>query len=94
MQVAAGSTVLAASGAMAQAKPVDEKDPQAAGLGYVADTAKADAKKYPKHDKAQKCSTCQLFAGKAADATGPCPLFAGKQVSAAGWCSAFAKKAA
>ena len=93
MQVAAGSTVLAASGAMAQAKPVDEKDPQAAGLGYAADTTKVDAKKYPKHDKAQKCANCQLFAGKATDATGPCPLFAGKVVAANGWCSAYVKKA-
>jgi hypothetical protein len=93
MQVAAGSTVLAATSAMAQAKPVDEKDPQAAGLGYAADTTKVDAKKYPKHDKAQKCANCQLFAGKAADATGPCPLFAGKVVSSSGWCSAYVKKA-
>jgi hypothetical protein len=72
---------------------VDEKDPAAVGLGYAADTTKVDAKKYPKHTKDQKCSTCALYQGKAADAAGGCPLFAGKQVLAGGWCSAWAKKA-
>ena len=92
MQLAAGSALLAAGAAHAQAK-VDEADPQAASLGYKADTTKVDAKKYPKHDKAQKCSNCQLFQGKASDATGGCPLFAGKVVAGNGWCSAYAKKA-
>ena len=79
---------------MAQGAMVDEKDAQAAALGYAADTTKVDAKKFPKHANEQKCSNCQLFAGKAADKAGPCPLFAGKQVSAGGWCSAYVKKAA
>jgi hypothetical protein len=72
---------------------VDEKDPQAAGLGYVADAAKADKAKYTKYAAGQSCTTCQLFQGKAGAASGACPLFAGKQVSAKGWCSAYAKKA-
>ncbi len=92
LQVAAASTALAATQARAQAK-LDEKDPQAVGLGYVADTAKADTKKYPKHTKDQKCSNCALFQGKAGDAAGGCPLFGAKQVAAGGWCSAWAKKA-
>ena len=92
MQVAVGGTALAAAaGAMAQAK-VDEKDPQAAALGYAADTTKVDAKKYPKHDNAQKCAGCQLFQGKAGDAAGACPIFAGKEVSANGWCNSWVKK--
>lgn len=97
MQVAvAGSTALIASGAMAQAAAakVDEKDPQAAALGYAADTTKVDAKKFPKHTAEQKCSNCQLYTGKGKDPMGPCSLFAGKQVAAAGWCSAYVKKAA
>jgi hypothetical protein len=95
MQVAAGSSVLVASGAMAQAAAakLDEKDPQAVALGYAADTAKVDAKKYAKHTAEQKCSNCQLFTGKAKDPMGPCSLFPGKQVAAAGWCSAWVKKA-
>ena len=62
-------------------------------LGYKDDSTKVDAKKYPKHAPAQTCANCQLFQGKATDATGGCPLFAGKQVAAAGWCSAWNKKA-
>jgi hypothetical protein len=87
----AGGTAIVALRAGAQAK-VDEKDPQAAALGYVADTARADEKKYSKHGKDQKCANCQLFQGKAGDAAGNCPLFAGKQVLAGAWCSAYTKK--
>ena len=72
---------------------VDEKDPQAVGLGYAADSTKVDAKKYPKHAATQLCSNCALYQGKATDAAGGCPLFAGKQVAGKGWCSAWAKKA-
>ena len=93
LQVAAAGTALAASRSQAQAAKVDEKDPQAVGLGYVADTTKADTKKFPKHANDQKCSGCALFQGKAGDAWGGCPLFGTKQVSAGGWCSAWAKKA-
>jgi hypothetical protein len=94
MQVAAGTSVLAATLAIAQAPAmVNEKDPAAAGLGYAADTTKVDAKKYPKHTKEQNCSNCQLYAGKPKEAAGACPLFAGKQVAAQGWCSAYVKKA-
>ena len=93
MQLAAGSTALAAAQAQAQAAKVDEKDPQAVALGYVHDTTKADAKKFPKHANDQKCSNCALFQGKPADAAGGCPLFGVQQVAAAGWCSAWAKKA-
>jgi hypothetical protein len=95
MQVAAGSTALAASRVMAQAAApkLDEKDPQAVALGYVSDSTKVDAKKFPKHTAEQKCGTCQLYTGKGKDPMGPCSLFAGKQVTAGGWCSAFVKKA-
>jgi hypothetical protein len=79
--------------ANAQAAKVEENDPQAKALGYVHDSAKADQAKFPKHTVAQKCANCQLFQGKATDATGACPLFAGKLVASTGWCSAYAKKA-
>lgn len=92
MQVAAAGTALAASQAHAQAK-LDEKDPQAVGLGYVADTTKADGKKFPKHAADQKCNNCGLYQGKATDAFGGCPLFGTKQVAGGGWCSAWVKKA-
>jgi len=91
MTLAAGTSALATA-AMAQAK-LDEKDATAMALGYVADTAKADQKKYPKHEASQKCSNCQLFQGKAGAAEGPCPLFPGKSVAANGWCASWVKKA-
>jgi diadenosine tetraphosphate (Ap4A) HIT family hydrolase len=72
---------------------VAQKDPQAAALGYAADTTKVDAKKFPKHAAAQKCNNCALYQGKATDASAGCPLFAGKLVHGNGWCSAYAKKA-
>ena len=73
---------------LAEAAMVDEKDPQAAAVGYVADASKS-AKAKP----GQACGQCALFQGKAGDAAGGCALFAGKQVAAKGWCTAFAKKA-
>jgi len=94
-RVMAGGATVIAIGARAQAAPmVDEKDAQASALGYVADTTKADAKKFPKHANDQKCSSCQLYTGKAGDKAGPCSLFAGKNVAADGWCSAWVKKPA
>jgi hypothetical protein len=87
--VTAGMPVLA----RADLPPVSSSDPQAMAMGYVTDSSKADQKKFPKHTVAQKCEGCQLFQGKAGDATGPCPLFAGKAVSSTGWCSAYTKKA-
>ena len=92
MTVAAAGAALTVHRALAQAT-LDEKDPTAVALGYVADTGKADAKKYPNHAAAQKCSNCALWQSKPTDALGNCPLFAGKQVNANGWCSAWAKKA-
>ena len=93
LQSVVGASVLASGTVMAAAPMVDEKDPAATGLGYVADSGKADAKKYPKHANTQLCSNCALYQGKAGAASGACPLFAGKEVTAKGWCSAYAKKA-
>ena len=88
---------LAASGAaiatVAQAQALlDEKDAQAAALGYVAEAKRVDAKKYPKFVAGQNCINCALYQGKASDKAAGCPLFAGKQVAGAGWCSAWVKK--
>jgi len=94
LQVAAcGSALAGAQAAQAQAAKVDEKSPQATGLGYVHDTTKADTKKFPKHANDQKCGNCALYQGKAGEAWGGCPLFGANQVNANGWCSAWAKKA-
>ena len=71
---------------------VNEADPTAAALGYVADNSRADKKKYPQFTAAQKCSACALYQGKGG-ANGPCPIFAGKLVASGGWCSSWTKKA-
>lgn len=92
--IGAAVALPAAGKALAQAAPakVDPKDPQAAALGYVEDTTKVDAKKYPKWTKEQNCANCQLYTAKGADA-GACTLFPNKAVAAKGWCSAWVKKA-
>ncbi len=91
MTVAASGAALA-TGARAQVM-LDEKDPQAVTLGYVADAKRVDIKKYPKYAAGQVCASCALFQGKATDKAGGCPLFGARQVAAPGWCSAWAKKA-
>lgn len=89
---AAASSAVASGAAVAQTPLVDEKTPQAAALGYVADAKRADVKKFPKFAAGQNCANCALYQAKPGDKAGGCPLFAGKQVAAAGWCSAWAKK--
>jgi hypothetical protein len=97
LQIAVSGTAAMAATVVPPAGPagmVNEKDATATALGYVADTTKADQKKFPAHVAAQKCSACALYQGKAGDSAGACPIFAGKQVAASGWCSSFVKKAA
>ena len=72
---------------------LQESDPLAVGLGYVALASRADGTKYKNYTPGLACGNCSLYAGKSGDVQGPCPLFAGKQVMAAGWCSAYVKKA-
>ena len=79
--------------AQAQAALVSEKDPTAVALGYSSDATKVDAKRFPKYAAGQKCGNCQLYTGKATDASGGCGIFPGKAVAASGWCSAYVKKA-
>ena len=61
MTVAASSAAL---GTLAHAQAmVDEKDAQAAALGYVADAKRVDTKKYPKFVAGQNCTNCALYQG-------------------------------
>ena len=96
LQLAAGTSAVAARDALAQKSApakVDPKDPQALALGYVDDTAQADQKKFPQHSNDQKCNGCQMYSGQASDELGPCSIFGGKAVASDGWCSAWTKKA-
>jgi len=72
---------------------LDEKNAQAAALGYVADAKRVDTKRFPKYAAGQVCTNCLLFQGKPTDKAGVCTLFPGKQVAGPGWCSAWVKKA-
>lgn len=90
---ASAASMFALAGQAHAQEMVDEKNPQAAALGYVADAKRVDTKKYPKYAAGQVCTNCALFQGKPTDKAGGCPLFAGKQVAGPGWCSAWVKKA-
>ena len=72
---------------------LDEKDPQAMALGYVADASRADTVKFKNHVAGNLCSNCGNFLGSAADATAGCKIFPGKSVAAQGWCTAWIKMA-
>jgi len=92
LTLAATGAAACASDAFTQAQ-LNEKEPQAVALGYVADSARAATKKSPKHDDAQLCNGCALWQSKPTDPKSSRALFSGKQVNARGWCSAWAKKA-
>lgn len=90
---ATGSVLLGAGGAQAQVVMVSEKDATAAALGYISDTQKVDARKFPGHSPRQRCGGCQLYGGRAGDGIGACSIYPGKMVVARGWCSAYVPKA-
>ena len=76
--------------AFGETAKVEESDPQAKALNYVANAKNA---KSPKFAAGQACSNCMFYQGKPGSANGPCPLFGGKLVAGAGWCASYAKKA-
>ncbi len=88
----AGAAMLAGGHAAAQAPMVDENDPQAKALGYVADATKVDRNRFKQYAPGQVCTNCALWQGKPTDAAAGCAIFPGKRVAGPGWCSAYAKK--
>jgi High potential iron-sulfur protein len=78
--------------AAAALPPLDPSDPTAKALGFVTDSSKVDAKKYPTYKPTQKCANCAQFQGKPTDATAACTIFAGKSVPQGGWCQVWAQK--
>ncbi|HEY3635321.1 MAG TPA: high-potential iron-sulfur protein [Caldimonas sp.] len=79
--------------AQANAKVVDEKEPQAVALGYVTDAKRTDKAKFPKYAPPQHCAICQFYQGAATAPTAPCTIFGGRPVDGPGWCSAYVAKA-
>ncbi len=88
------STVLIGKARAADLPHLTLEDATAKALGYVEDTTKVDAAKYPNHKPSQDCMTCNFYQETAGSEYGPCTLFPGKSVHAKGWCSGFAAKPA
>jgi hypothetical protein len=70
---------------------LDEKDPIAVALGYVADAARVDAKKNPTFKAGQICGNCLQVKGKDGEAYRPCAIFPGKLVANKGWCKTWTR---
>jgi hypothetical protein len=90
MTLATGSAALA-TGAQAQTL-VDETDPVADAVGYVADAQYVDPKRHLYFVAGQSCATCTFYKAKPANQVGSCPLFVGKLVSGKAWCKTWSKK--
>ena len=72
---------------------LQEDNPAAQQLGYVADAQRVDRTRFAQYVAGQTCRNCDLYGGEAADSQGGCQLFYGVEVKAAGWCSAWKPKA-
>lgn len=72
---------------------LDEQDPQARTLGYVADARRVDKVKFSNYAPGNQCSNCANFLGAADDKTAGCKIFPEKRVAAQGWCAAWVKPA-
>ena len=72
--------------------PLDLSNPTASAQGYVEDTTKVDAAKYPQHKAEQDCANCQFFTATDGG-RGTCQLFPGHTVAGKGWCASWAAKA-
>ena len=71
---------------------LEESDPQANALGYVALATAVDAAKYPQYSSGQDCANCALYTAASDTEWGPCSIFPGKLVAAKGWCGVYAPK--
>ena len=90
----AGTCTVLAAPLVAQAAPsrVEESDETALALGYTHDTTQVEAKRYPNHAAAQRCSNCSFYQGAATDEWAGCAMFGRKHIAGPGWCSAWARK--
>jgi len=92
--LAATAAITAGATRPAAAAPLpllDETDPVAVSLGYVANAKRVDRRKYPAYDGRQTCASCALIAFGTA-VRRPCTLFPGKVVLATGWCRSWQPK--
>lgn len=83
----AGRTLAAAE----KRTPLDEKEPLARSIGYVANSRAVDAKAYPTYRRGQSCATCALIDFGTGRLRG-CSLVPGRLVESVGWCRAWKLK--
>jgi High potential iron-sulfur protein len=91
MQIAAASTAMVTGTARAEAKKLEESEPQAIALGYKDDSRNVDAKRFPKHAASQSCANCTIWIGKEGTG-GKCHVFGSRLLSGTGWCSQWVGK--
>ena len=87
------ASAAAAAPAVPGALPhLEETDPAAKALGYVADAKRADPKSVPARAAGAQCSNCLQLQGKTGDEWRPCNMYPKKLVHQAGWCKVYSKK--
>jgi hypothetical protein len=93
IQVAAASVAVISSRASAQARRLQESDPEATAVGYAVDNTKVDKARFPKRQAGDRCGTCKAFiTSKPGDEWGQCALIDDKLVNSNAWCSSFVMK--
>ncbi|MFO1502585.1 MAG: high-potential iron-sulfur protein [Steroidobacteraceae bacterium] len=82
------ATLIAPRRAPAAIKPgplLDEKEPAARNIGYVANAREVDLKANPGYKRSQTCATCAFIAFGTARQRA-CSLVGNRLVESAGWC--------
>ena len=77
-----------AAAAVAQRTLLDEDEPAAVAIAYVANARNVDAKKFPSYRRGQSCATCAFIEFGTGLQRG-CTLVPGRLVMAPGWCKAW-----
>lgn len=96
LNLCAGTIAVALAAKHAEADELPKlapTDPTASALGYIEDSTKVGAAKYPQHKATQTCANCKQFTKQGDAGYGPCLIFPGKAVNENGWCAAYVAKA-
>jgi hypothetical protein len=92
IQAAAASGAVVTGRAGAQARRLQESDPEATAVAYTLDNTKVDKARFPKRQAGDRCGTCKAFIGKPGNEWGECALIDDKAVNSNAWCSSFVLK--
>ncbi|MGC4029785.1 MAG: high-potential iron-sulfur protein [Steroidobacteraceae bacterium] len=86
--LALAATISAPRWALAAAAartPLDEKEPAARTIDYVADAKTVNVGTHPTYKRGQSCTTCSFIEFGSGRQRG-CSIVPGRLVNAAGWC--------